>query len=335
MVHGALRETDPAFAVRDRPVTLQINLAPGDWRHASLLLPHQVAVWRGQVSEILLTVDLHRSSGRFAQGWEEGRDRVPALARSVAGGRVEEIDDGGAARARVSSEFFGGVPVPAKDFRGGPYYAYFFGLNAASNAFVLHSDSDMFFGGGSQGWMDEATRYYAVHPDVLVMGPLAGPPAANGRLRHLRAEPAPDTPHAHYLEDMSTRLFLLDRARFRSAVGALDPRPPPALRSRIKARVEGNPCADLPEHLFSRAMAEHGLIRRDFLGTAPGMWSLHPPYRSADFYEKLPALIARIESGDIPEAQRGDHDFNESLVDWSEPIARLARNRWWRRLLSR
>ena len=124
---------------------------------------------------------------------------------------------------------------------------------------------------------------------------------------------------------MSTRLFLLDRGRFRSAIGALAPTPPPSLRSRIKAFVEGNPSADLPEHLFTREMRRRRMVRRDFLGTAPGMWSLHPPYRCADFYGKLPDLISRIETGNVPEAQRGDHDINGSLVDWTEALDRLAR----------
>ncbi len=334
-MHGPLHEAKAIFGVTSPAVTLQINLSPGDWRHASSILPHQMRAWQAQVAEVLLVIDLHRSSGRFAAGWEEGRDKILTLARSIKGARVETVDYGEAARARVSSEFFGDAAIPEKDFRGGPYYAYFFGLNAASCDFVFHVDSDIFFGGGSQTWIAEATGFYSSHPDVLVMAPLPGPPAGDGRLKQLRGIPEKDSLHSYRFEEMSTRLFLLDRGRFRSAVGALDPTPPPSLRSRIKALVEGNPPADLPEHLFTRKMRERSLVRRDFLGNAPGMWSLHPPYRCADFYGKLPDLISRIEAGNVPDAQRGDHDINGSLVDWSEALDRLARNRWWLRLLSR
>jgi hypothetical protein len=291
--------------------------------------------WQAQVAEVLLVVDLHRSSGRFAAGWEEGRDKIMELARSVQGARVETVDYGDAARARVSSEFFGNAAVPEKDFRGGPYYAYFFGLNAASHDFVFHIDSDIFFGGGSQTWIAEATNFYSTHPDVLVMAPLPGPPSPDGHLRQLHSVPEAAPLHSHRFEEMSTRLFLMDRGRFRSVIGALDPTPPPSLRSRIKALVEGNPSADLPEHLFTRKMRERRLVRHDYLGAPPGMWSLHPPYRCADFYEKLPELVSLVEAGNVPDAQRGDHDINGSLVDWSEALDRLAKNRWWRRLLSR
>jgi hypothetical protein len=321
--------------MNSRSATLQVNLSPSDWRHASLLLPHQVRTWRGQVSEILLTVDLHRSAGRFSAGWEAGRDRIMGLAHSIEGARVEVIDYGAEARARVSAEFFGGAPVPEKDFRGGPYYAYFFGLNAASHELVLHTDADIFFGGGSQTWISEATERMASRRDLLVTAPLPGPPRADGLLTQLRSAPDPESPHAHYLEAMSTRVFFIDRQRFRSAIGALTPRPPPSLRNRVKALVERNPDADLPEHLFTSEMKARGLVRYDFLGSLPGMWSLHPPYRGADFYEKLPSLVARVESGDMPDAQRGDHDINASLVDWSDALAALARNRWWRRIASR
>src|SRR5204863_234224 len=61
-----------------------------------------------------------------------------------------------------------------------------------------------------------------------------------------------------------------------------------------------------------------GLGRIDFLGASPGMWAIHPPYRSPTFYERLPALVAEIECGDVPDAQRGYHEAEGCLVDWSD-----------------
>jgi hypothetical protein len=317
------------------PVTLQISVAPSDFRHACDLLPHQFRAWAGQVAEVLITVDLHRSSGRFSARWEEGKDKIVPLAQSLPGARVVPVDYSPEAAARVSAEFFGGQPVPAKDFRGGPYYSYFFALTEARQPYVLHADSDMFFGGGSQTWMAEAIAHMEAHPEVLLSAPLPGPPTADGRLRSQQAEPEPGPARAFRFDTMSTRLFLLDRRRFRSTIGALRPHRPPAWRNTIKALVEGNPPQDLPEHLFTEDMRARGLVRREFLGTAPGMWSLHPPYRSEDFYRRLPELVRRVEAGDMPEAQTGDHDVNASLVDWSEALAALANNRWWKRLLQR
>jgi hypothetical protein len=314
------------------PVTLQINLAPSDYWHARTILPHQIATWRAQVAEILITVDFHRSPGRFSERWEEGREKILPLAASIEGARVVTVEYGQEAAARVSSEFFSGRPIPAKDFRGGPYYAYFFGLSAAQHNYVFHTDSDIFFGGGSQTWVAEAVDYLELHPEVLFAAPLPGPPAHDGRLRSQTAAAEAETPHAFRFDTMSTRLFLFDRRQFRTAIGALRPRCPPALRDTIKAMIEGNPPQDLPEHLFADAMQAHSLWRREFLGSAPGMWSLHPPYRCRDFYERLPELVRHIERGEIPNDQRGDHDLNSSMVNWSEALSALAQNRWWRRL---
>lgn len=319
----------------DAKVSLQITLAPSDYAHARHLLSHQVRTWRNQVSEILITIDFHRSAGRFSDRWAEGEKHIRPLAESIAEARVVDIDYSPDAMRRVSAAYFGNRPVPKKDFRGGPFYSYFFSLTEARHPYVLHSDADMFFGGGSQTWIHEATEYMRSHPDVLITAPLSGPPRQDRRLLQLAAEAEPGETPAFRFTEMSTRLFMLDTDRFRRSIGALVSRRPKTLRHAIIALLEGNPPADLPEHLFTTAMRNAGLIRREFTGHAPGMWSLHPPYRSADFYAKLPDLIRRIEAGDLPDAQLGDHDINDSLVDWSEPRAALRRNRLWRRLLRR
>lgn len=317
------------------PVTLQISLAPSDFAHARELLPHQVRAWHGQVAEILLTVDFHRSAGRFSARWEEGRDQILPLARSIPGARVMEVDASSVAQQIVADEFFGGrTPIPAKDFRGGPYYSYFFALQAAQHDHVLHMDSDMFFGGLSSTWLAEALADQAAHPQVLFSAPLPGPPTRDGRLFSQSATAVLGRPHTFDFTSMSTRLFLLSRTRFRSTLGALRARRP-SWRNAAKAWVERNPAQDLPEHLFTSLMQTKGLVRREFLGKGAGMWHLHPPYRCVDFYQKIPTLIACCEANTPPDGQRGDHDLNASLVDWSEAIAAMRRNRWWRRLLAR
>lgn len=316
------------------PVTLQISLAPSDHRLARHILPHQIRTWRGQVAEILLTLDLHRSAGRFADDWAAGRDNILGLARSIGETRVLEVDYGAPAAAAVAEEFFGGKGVPAKDHRGGPYYSYFFGLHAARHRHVLHCDADMLFGGGSPTWLAEACALLAKEPDLFVTAPLPGPPAPDGRLTELAGERRTGPGLAYAFSEMSSRVFLLDRDRFQSRIGALHPALAP-WRGLFLALLEGNAPRELPERLLSRAMARQGLRRVDFLGVAPGMWSLHPPYRCADFYQKLPELVRRVETNDIPAGQLGFHDVGDTLVDWSEARAQLTRRRWWRRLAAR
>ena len=314
------------------PVTLQISLAPSDFAHAQHLLTHQVERWRAQVSEVLLTIDFHRSPGRFSARWTEGKDRIAPLAQSIPGARVLEVDY--SARSAVAAAFFNHQDVPEKDYRGGPYYSYFFGLHAARHDHVLHVDSDMFFGGGSGHWIGEALERLARRPEIFAITPLLGPPSSDGSLRQLHATRSDPSDPSHDFPELSTRLFLVDRRRFRTDFGKISAERP-SLRGRFNALIDGNHAWELPEVTLSRRMAERRMVYHAFLGSAPGMWCLHPPFRCHEFYERLPELIRRVEAGDIPAAQRGDHDMNDSMVDWTEGITALRTNRWWRRLARR
>jgi hypothetical protein len=305
---------------RDAHVTLQINLAPTDYPFAKHILPHQLRQWSGQVDEVLLTLDLHRSAGRFSHDWEA---RLPLMRELLSqchdeNGllRTVDVDYSSTAYDAVSRSFFGGRHIPLKDWRGGPFYAYFFGLHAARHTHVLHFDSDMLFGGGSQFWVREAVQLLRLRSDVLICGPLPGPPTLDGAVRHQGEQPEPWTSRAYRFSDATTRVFLLDRERFTERIGAL-PVTQPAAHRIDHALKEGNPPYDLPEDIISQAMMNKRLTRVDFLGRDPGMWSLHPLNRSPLFYRLLPEIVRRVEAGDVPVRQRGDYDIGDSLSAWA------------------
>jgi hypothetical protein len=90
--------------------------------------------------------------------------------------------------------------------------------------------------------------------------------------------------------------------------------------------LKGNPVVAMPEQFLTMAMRQHNLIRVDQLGSEPGIWSLHPAYRSPAFYEALPEIIRRVETGDVPQAQRGHYDIVDALFDFSEQRAKNARS---------
>lgn len=312
--------------------TLQINLAPSDYRMAEHLLPHQIAAWRGQVDEILLTVDLKRSKGRFGANWDIGKSKLLGLISDLADVRIEYVDYSPIARDRVEREWCGRGRLPTKDFRGGPSYAYFYGLSAAKGRFIIHSDADIFFGGRSSTWVSEAIELYNRYSDILFLGALSGPPNAECRILSLPCQQSSRAHGGHVFDFMSTRFFMIDRVRFKEKVGMFAPSRP-SLRSVVKAFVEGNPMWDLPEHWMTKRMQESKMCRFEFLGEGSGMWYLHPPYRCDDFFAKIDWLIRAVEKGELPDSQRGYHDFTNSMVDWSEAIEKLKRDRWWKRIL--
>jgi hypothetical protein len=312
-------------------VTLQINLAPADLRHASVTLPHELRQFGGQVSEVLLTIDLNRNRLVDPHVWSRQLDGLRATIAACAdlhpNLRSLDVDASPEVAAEVAAEWFGGEPIPAKDFRGAPIYAYFHGLSAAEHDHVLHMDSDMLYGGGSQTWIAEAVELLASRPDVPVCGPLPGPPTADGRLTSQTLLREPHDTLAFRSDRISTRSFLIDRACWKESVGRLRVAPPSRRILTWMARCDGFAPIECAEMMMSNALAKAGCSRVDFLGSGPGMWSVHPPYRSELFYERLPSLIARIERGDVPEAQRGQHDVTDAMIDWSS-----ARKPRWRRV---
>lgn len=312
-------------------VTLQINLAPTDLRHAQQILPHELRQLGDQVAEILLVLDVSKNPVVDPAVWERGKRGLRELAEACRERhphlRLVDVDTSPEVAQQVADAFSGGRPIAEKDWRGAPIYAYFFGLWAARHDYIFHMDSDMLYGGGSQTWVAEAVELLRSRPDVLVCSPLPGPPTADG---HLTAQTLPREPLdslAFRADQMSTRVCLLDRARFRAKVGSVAVVPPSAHRVWL-ARFDGYPPYERAEIILSTALVKSGLIRIDFLGRSPGLWSVHPPYRSELFYERLPELIARIESGDVTDAQRGNYDVDDSMIDWS-----TARKPRWRRLV--
>jgi hypothetical protein len=331
---------------RDAGVTLQISVAPSDAPHARHILPHQLRRWAGQVDEVLFTLDLGRKPARRAELWWQRRreieDLLDGLCDRYPVARVEPVDYTAATTNEVSQRLSHGTPVPDQDCYGKVVYPYFFGLFAARNACVLHTDSDVMFGGGGQDWIAEARRVLT-HPEVFSCSPLPGPPSREPFPRHVAighagsrrrraiarnavpfAVPGLPTP-AFSFARMSTRCFMVNRSAFDRGDAAL-----PVIRPGFRALVgagskgalaKGNPFCAPAETSLSRAMERLGLRRVDFLGTPPGMWSLHPPLRGANFYRTLPDIIRRIEAGDIPEGQNGDYDLNDSMVDWSDARA--------------
>jgi hypothetical protein len=312
-------------------VTLQVNLAPTDLPHARWILPHQLRTWADQVDEIVLTLDLHRSRNRYGTAWLE---RLPGLRGLIAecmaaypSLRTHDVDYSEESQRDLSRAFFGGERIPTKDYAGAPFFAYFAGLAECSTQYAFHMDSDMLYGGGSRTWVAEAVSLMQQRPDLLACNPLPGPPALDGRLRSQILEPEPLSTPAFRTPHVSTRLFLIDLARFAERIGALRLRHPGRLHA-LQARLEDRPPFDTAERTISAAMEERGLVRIDFLGDPPGAWAIHPPFRSQHFYYQLPGLIQRVEAGDVPEAQRGRHDVDDSLMDWSG-----ARQPRWRRLI--
>ena len=325
-------------------VAAQINIYPMDFQHVKHLLEHHIRVWGPMVERIVVTLDTHRStSGRYRGSnfdtyLVELRKLLAEFGRRYPQLHTSEVDYSPEARCEVAQAFFGLDDIPVKAWDGGPFYAYFYGLLHARAQYVVHFDGDMLFGGASRTWVDEAIELFSARPDTLLVSPFPGPPRDDGAIfghgpdgsyEHIDVDGGP----AYRFKSASTRIFMMDLQRLRDRLGVL-PLLAPDLISRCKSRLLGNPPdAREAEVILGEVLKANDLWRVDFLGREPGMWSLHPPYRSETFYARLPELIAAVESSQVPDAQRGDYDMNDSMIDWSAQRANARRYRRLARLL--
>lgn len=309
--------------------TLQVNLHPLDAPHAVHTLAHHLRVFGDQVDEILLTLDLHHTPGsRYRADDYDAKLRslrtvLDKLCDQSPKVRIVEVRYDEAAVRDVASTFLGRESVPKKAYNGSPFHAYLFGLQQAAHDLVLHLDSDMMFGGGSQTWVAEAVAHLRRDANVLCCSPYPGPPRSDGKLFYVTdARLVQTDPPAHEFSKLSTRVFLLDRRRFSQGELRI-PLCKPGLAGRAAAFINYTPPYLALEDCMTALMKERGMVRLDFLGSGAGLWSLHPVYRSERFYRELPQLIQRIEMGDVPDAQRGHYDIKEPFFDWSDVRAQM------------
>ena len=303
------------------PVSLQINLAPFDHRHAEHLLRHQIDTFSDGIDEIILTYDIGWGKPRTPK-WHDAHLKMlnVALTTARSDSRVQicPVEYDNASICEVSNYFSAhvGKLLPLYDFRGAPFYQYFHGLHEARNDLVLHMDSDMFFGGSGKGWLAEALDILDSDPCVMTVSPHPGPPHPDGKLRGQATKPYRSTPRSYAFNTVSTRVFLMDR---RSLMHRIDARMPGLLQTAW-AIWHGFPAMQTAEHCIGETMRRGWRQRVDTLGRGAGLWSLHPPHRSEAFYSGLPGIIARVKVEDVPEDQLGCYDMVPSFFDWGEKV---------------
>jgi hypothetical protein len=320
-------------------VTLQINLAPGDYYHAVPMLDHHIEIFEGQTDEILLTFDFNPARQRDAHKAEREsallHDHISSLQKRHPKIVLRNVDYNASVVSNVLGYFFTNR-AELYDFRGAPIYAYLSGLHSAKNDLVFHIDSDMFFGGFSANWISEAIELLQADSEILTVSPLPGPPHPDrillGQDEHFAYQ---HMPYAFKFNSMSTRVFFMDRRLLARKLRSSKPQ----LRHRLFALYERFPQSDTLERIISAFMQSSHKYRVDFLGTGGGLYSLHPLYRSEAFYRSIPDALRRLKGGDIPDDQIGRCDISDSFLDWGDAKARYhqgrLRNRLVRRLLGK
>lgn len=315
--------------IMEKSTTLQINAAPTDNRFLEKIVSHQIRAIGNQVDVIRITADIRPSKkGRFSfteKQIEEFKSILTDLENNHKNVTIDYVDYSDETIKSVSEAIWGNELLPLKDYRGGPFYSYMYGLYKVETEFVFHLDSDIFLGGGYPEWCSVAKELLADDPLLAIIKPLSGPPKKDRSAPNQFGEPLysyRDLANAFYSDNFTTRVYFTKKSRLLSILRNLSLEKPDLLRS-LFGRLQKNPAVKAPEQLLSNYLHQTDYFRLDFLGAEPGMWALHPPFRSDEFFEKLDHIIQAVESGDIPNEQRGFYDVNHAFVDWSSAIDQL------------
>ena len=309
-------------------ISLQISTAPTDNRLLRHTVPHQIKILEDQVSEILIIGDIRPGKGRFNfddAAIQEFHNILESFTNLSPKTKVLYVDYSPAVRNNIATNLWGLPDLPIKDYRGGPFYSYLYGINQSSGSHVLHLDSDIILGGEAESWCSEALNLYENDPQIATILPYSGPPYETSKIPdhyRLRAKPYPNHSNTYKSNSFTTRVFLVSKKRLSLILKQIQLERPSLLRSLLGLWHQ-NPLVQAPEQMISTFLKNGNYFRVDFPGSNTPFWTLHPPFRSEEFYDQLENIIDAVENNQIPSQQRGNHDLNEGFINWDDAIEKL------------
>ena len=298
-------------------ITLQINIAPFDYRHVIDLIPHYIELFYESVNEILLVLDYNKKRNTDFSIWNDFRlqmvDYLEKISDKYSKIRISEVDYSNITKAKISSLYFNKNSIPNYDFRGAPFYQYFYGLYVCSNDLVFHLDSDMFLCGNASKWLDEALDILS-EDNIFSVSPLPGPPHPDKILKNQKYIHVDTSQYKYSFNSFSTRIFLINRKIIYNSLKLLSP----SYIRCIWALTKGFPIIQTVEETITKMMNKKNMKRIDFLGSDGGIWSLHPLFRSEEFYNNIPLILDKMKNMDFSEEQLGYYNFIPEFMDWGK-----------------
>lgn len=317
---------------RSDAITLQINLSAGDAAYAAHTVPPLVRA-HPNVAHRLAVVDCCRPqrtrifdpATRLPEpGFTLRLNRVRELAVEFQRQRLFDeivwLEPGSPLFPQLAARYASSWMIETHDYGGCAFMGYWAALDLPRTRFVLHYDADMcLHQAPGFDWADECLRRWTDYPQVVAATPRISPPG-------FARTPAEDAPSLHegrpaervaagWLNDwFSTRCFLFDRERLAPHLPLVTGWRTPEywLRRRID---RGYPVG--PESLLHLVLGPRGVRRLNLADERA--WLLHPNSKPAAYLTLLPAVLAAVQAGRVPAAQRGHSDID--LAAWEAFLA--------------
>jgi len=301
-------------------ISLQINLSAADLPVCRKLLERQINFWYEELDEIVLSIESKKSFGKFAKDFDLNKEGLMEMVADF-GSRFRKIryhfiDYSAGQNAHLAGLFFCNDSIPEKDYRGCAFYSYLDGLASCNNRYIIHLDSDIMVGGNPNTWLQDAVDLLNSDPNYLLVNPLPGPPSSNYELKQKYTRRM--GLYQFLFKKMSTRVFLIDMNKLNVNKLSLKKVPvkPRYIKWFFKSGFKWGYMA--LEDLFSDIMLRRSLLRVDTLGVSEGRsaYTLHPVLKPAEYIRAIPDLLRRMDTGDIPESQRGYYNVHNDFFDF-------------------
>ncbi|HYP15904.1 MAG TPA: hypothetical protein VEQ65_01725 [Opitutus sp.] len=309
--------------------TLQINLSPGDSAYADQTVPALLAA-HPDATERLLIVDVCKPQRtrivdpavRFPEpGYAERSTRIVALAEGLlargAVDRVVTLRPGAPIFPVLSRRYLRPWVRETHDYGGCALMAYLAAFELCRTRWLLHYDADMLLHQKpGYNWVRPAQSASSSHPGIIAVTPRIAPPslAASDTPSANEQLASRQVPEGWVNPWLSTRCFLVDLDRLRPLLPLLQGR---VLYETLAAKALRRGYPRSPEAMLFRRMSA---ARRDRLVMRDSSaWLLHPTRKNELFLRLLPGLLAEVQQGRCPPAQRGHQDL--LLEAWQQSFA--------------
>lgn len=298
-------------------VSFTVNACNSDAQFLEQTLRHLLPALNHPFAERLVAYDPGRQEGKYEQRATADRQTMErVLQRLLDDGVIDRVDVvpwTEQEQHRVLGAYFGDARVELKDFSGAPIYQYLYALDRCKGAYVFHADSDMLFRrAGQQSWIAEGIELMQREPKVVVTCPRAGPPQARNWLERVTGISFEPRPRGRWrrVDFTSTRYFLMDMAKFRSALPLVQSRPAEPLENSLT-------------HTFRLRGLEHWNL------TTLDHWTIHPWRHDENYVRHLPDLIWAVEQGLYPFVRAGFrwdmHTEGKHIADWLRVLRKHGR----------
>ena len=287
---------------KNSPVAIVIKATSLDAPFLDVMVRHMIAQARYPFTERTIVVDRPRAFlGKYRTRPTGNQRELDHILQGLLDDRiidhVREIDSTPSTVRAILERYFpdDALRIPTHAVTGGPIYATLFGLESAATDHVLQMDADVFFFVDSTSWVGEALQQLRLDPNLWLMmthpGPPIGPVGKSLGLRNAKQACWDGQQAIWRFKTATTRYFLCDRNRLHG-------------RLRFVPMLGG--CAPL-ERCISEALRQHGAFR-GCLGNLKS-WHLHAWFHGTPFPTWARPIAQAIESGRIPDLQRGLYDL--------------------------